>query len=82
MRMLLSSFLTDPDVQFACFRFFTGELRSRRYSASSFALNLKPPLAVIVDRGFIADVPDQRQYDLNPTGCYFMMVSSCTSVSR
>src|SRR5450759_414953 len=32
MRMLSSSSLTDPDVQFFRFRFFTGELRSRRYS--------------------------------------------------
>jgi hypothetical protein len=80
--MLLSSSLTDPDVQFACFRFFTGQLRSPRYSTSSYALNLKPPLAVIIDRGFIADVPDQRQYDLNPTRCYFMMVSGCTSASQ
>jgi hypothetical protein len=30
--MLPSSSLTDPDVQFSRFRFFTGELRSRRYS--------------------------------------------------
>jgi hypothetical protein len=36
--MLPSSSLTDPDVQFSRFRFFTRELRSRRYSDGRYGL--------------------------------------------